>query len=83
VTDGYRPGTVGILALVSTFVDVARAQALLERGAQLVDVLPQSVYEKVHIPGAVNVPLETLEPDDGVAGLDKGRALLVYCYDQH
>ena len=67
---------------VTKHVDVERGQRLLSRRAQLVDVLPGSVYAKEHLPGATSVPLETLD-DAAVDGLDRDRALLVYCFDQH
>ena len=67
---------------MSKRVDVPRAQRLLRRRAQLVDVLPRSVFIEEHLPGAINVPLETLE-ETSVEHLDRDRALLVYCFDQH
>ncbi len=67
---------------MSKHVDVDRAQRLLQRRAQLVDVLPSSVFAGEHLPGAVNVPLETLD-EASVEQLDRGRAVLVYCFDQH
>jgi uncharacterized protein len=35
-------------------------QELLARGAQLLEVLPASVYELEHLPGAINIPLPEL-----------------------
>jgi rhodanese-related sulfurtransferase len=67
---------------VSKHVDVGRAQRLLHRRVQLVDVLPSSVYAEEHLPGAISVPLETLD-DTRVEHLDRDRAVLVYCFDQH
>ena len=63
-------------------VNVERAQRLMRRRAQLVDVLPNSVYVEEHLPDAINVPLETLD-ESAVDGLERDRALLVYCFDQH
>jgi rhodanese-related sulfurtransferase len=67
---------------MSKRVDVPRAQRLLRRRAQLVDVLPRSVYIDEHLPGAINVPLEALD-ENSVEHLDRERAVLVYCFDQH
>lgn len=63
-------------------VDALEAKALIDGGITLVDVLPTSVYEQEHLPGARSIPLETLRPSE-VEGLDRTAALLVYCFDQH
>ena len=48
--------------------------------AQLVEVLPPDEYEDEHLPGAINIPLKLL--DAQTAGqLDRGRPVIVYCYD--
>jgi rhodanese-related sulfurtransferase len=73
---------IGDASTVTKHVDVERAQRLMRRGAQLVDVLPNSVYVEEHLPGAMNVALETLD-ESAVDGLQRDRALLVYCFDQH
>jgi len=67
---------------MSKRVDAQRAERLLRRRVQLVDVLPSSVYAEEHLPGAINVPLETLD-DTSVEDLDRDRAVLIYCFDQH
>ncbi|HEX4982103.1 MAG TPA: rhodanese-like domain-containing protein [Ilumatobacteraceae bacterium] len=67
---------------MSKRVDAQRAVRLLRRRVQLVDVLPSSVYAEEHLPGAVNVPLETLD-ETSVADLDRDRPVLIYCFDQH
>jgi rhodanese-related sulfurtransferase len=36
-------------------------RALLEEGAQLVDVLPREEYEDEHLPKAINIPLKELD----------------------
>ncbi len=53
---------------------------LMERGGQLVEVLPREEYEQEHLMGALNIPLKQLAPDT-VAGLDKARPVIVYCHD--
>jgi rhodanese-related sulfurtransferase len=53
---------------------------LLEKGAQLVEVLPDNEYLEDHLPGAINLPLRQLE---GQARdiLDRARPVIVYCWD--
>jgi rhodanese-related sulfurtransferase len=62
-------------------IDVEQAQRLMRRGALVVDVLPAHTYAEVHLPGAVSIPLSTLD-EDAVADIDRDRALVVYCFDQ-
>lgn len=55
-------------------------QSLLAEGAQLVEVLPAGEYEDEHLPGALNIPLKelaALAPER----LERGRPVIVYCYD--
>jgi rhodanese-related sulfurtransferase len=73
---------IGDAPTVPKLVNVERAQRLMRRRAQLVDVLPNPVYVEEHLPGATNVALETLD-ESAVEGLDRDRTLLVYCFDQH
>jgi rhodanese-related sulfurtransferase len=67
---------------MSARIDAPTARQLIADGAQLADVLPASVYAQEHLPGAVNMPLESLEPE-GVEFLDRTAPLVVYCHDQH
>lgn len=60
--------------------DRQEVQALIERGAQLVEVLGADEYEEVHLPGAINLPLRKLESEP-VNRLDASRPVVVYCYD--
>ncbi|MBC3190966.1 rhodanese-like domain-containing protein [Pseudonocardia sp. C8] len=53
---------------------------LLEDGAQLVEVLPADEYAEMHLPGAVNFPLKTLDAASA-ADLDHSRPVVVYCWD--
>lgn len=34
---------------------------LLQDGAQLVEVLPAAEYDELHLPGAISIPLKTLD----------------------
>ena len=57
-----------------------RVRELLEQGAQLVEVLPEAEFAYEHLPGAINIPLKTLDAA-GAARLDRDRPVIVYCYD--
>jgi rhodanese-related sulfurtransferase len=53
---------------------------LVETGGQLVEVLPAAEYEEEHLPGAMNIPLKTLDAST-VSALDRGAPVIVYCWD--
>lgn len=55
-------------------------QELIEVGAQVVEVLPSSVYQKGHLPGALNIPLTTLDASSAKQ-LDRNKPVVVYCHD--
>ena len=62
-------------------VDRSEVTRLLdEEDAQLVEVLPSDEYEDEHLPGAINIPLKTLDAETA-AQLDPARPVIVYCYD--
>jgi rhodanese-related sulfurtransferase len=61
-------------------IDRDRVQELVQAGAQLVEVLPEEEFEDEHLPGAVNLPLKELNASTA-ARLDRGRPVIVYCYD--
>jgi rhodanese-related sulfurtransferase len=61
-------------------VDRQVVQRLVAEGAQLVEVLPRVEYDEEHLPGAIHVPLKQLT-SDAVAGFDRGRPVIVYCWD--
>ena len=63
-------------------IDVDAALLLAGSGAVIVDVLPKTIYVQEHLPGAVNLPLETLG-QGAVEGMDRTRPVVVYCFDQH
>lgn len=63
-----------------TSIDYPRLRRLLDDGAQLIEVLPAGEYAEMHLPGAVNIPLKSLDTD-AVAGLDRDLAVVVYCWD--
>ncbi|MGH2794375.1 MAG: rhodanese-like domain-containing protein [Actinomycetota bacterium] len=54
-------------------------QALMKRGAQLVEVLPAKEFEAEHISGAINIPLA--EVPRRMNELDPTSPIIVYCED--
>lgn len=58
-------------------IDRAGLLALLEEGAQIVDVLPEREYGDQHIPGAVNIPLRKLDAE-ATAVLRRDKPVVVY-----
>lgn len=63
-----------------TSIDYPALYRLLGNGAQLVEVLPAGEYTDMHLPGAVSIPLKTLDATS-TAGLDRARPVVVYCWD--
>jgi rhodanese-related sulfurtransferase len=55
-------------------------QALMVRGAQLVEVLGSEEYAEEHLPGAINLPLRKIETE-ARHQLDPAKPVLVYCWD--
>jgi len=51
-----------------------------EEQAQLVEVLSESAYRALHLPGAINIPLAVLDREQ-TQRLDRERPVIVYCYD--
>jgi rhodanese-related sulfurtransferase len=64
-------------------IPVARAELhrLVEDGAQLVEVLPTGEYDEEHLPGALHLPLKSLTNETADEILDRGRPVIVYCWD--
>jgi rhodanese-related sulfurtransferase len=60
--------------------DRLEVQALMERGAQVIDVLAADEFEEDHLPGAINLRLRDIDADT-VRQLDPGRPVVVYCWD--
>ena len=55
-------------------------QQRVNGGAHLVEVLPAKEFARVHLPGAINIPLAKLS-EKTIASLDKKKATIVHCYD--
>ncbi len=64
-----------------TAIDRDEVQRLLrEERSQLVEVLPADEYDDEHLPGAINIPLKTLDRAT-TRQLERERPVIVYCYD--
>lgn len=61
-------------------IDRDQVQQLVDRGAQLVEVLPAEEYEEDHLLGAINLPLRRFEKE-ALDILDRTRPVIVYCWD--
>jgi rhodanese-related sulfurtransferase len=61
-------------------IDREEVQRLVREGAQLVEVLPREEYEEEHLPGAINIPLRKID-QEAPKQLDRGRPVIVYCWD--
>lgn len=61
-------------------VDRNEVQRLINKGVQIVDVLPQKEYGDFHLPRAINIPLKSLNHET-VNRLQSERPVIVYCYD--
>jgi rhodanese-related sulfurtransferase len=53
---------------------------MIAKGAQLVEVLPPEEYKEDHLPGAVNLPLRSID-SQASRTLDKTVPVVVYCWD--
>jgi rhodanese-related sulfurtransferase len=51
----------------------------LEEHAPLIEVLSADEFDDEHLPGAINIPLKTLDVES-TASLDRQRPVIVYCY---
>ena len=65
---------------MATRIWLEQLEELMERGAQVVEVLPEDDYAPVHLPGAINLPLRQLDRQSTTV-LDHSRPVVVYCWD--
>lgn len=78
---GSTHGRSGYVGRVAEPLDTDRVAALVEQGAQLLEVLPPSAFEAEHLPGAINITLPALDRVTASEQLDQSRPVVVYCYD--
>jgi rhodanese-related sulfurtransferase len=55
-------------------------QQRVNDGAHLIEVLPAKEFARVHLPGAINIPLANLS-EKAITSLDRKNATIVHCYD--
>ena len=64
-----------------TPIERAELQRLIrDEEGQLVEVLPPDDYDDEHLPGAINIPLKTIDRET-TRQLDRTKPVIVYCYD--
>jgi rhodanese-related sulfurtransferase len=63
-----------------TYIEREDVRRLVAEGAQLVEVLPKAEFDEQHLPGAIHLPLPKIDAGTG-ASLDRGRPVVVYCWD--
>ncbi|TML28270.1 MAG: rhodanese-like domain-containing protein [Actinobacteria bacterium] len=61
-------------------IELPGLDRLIESGAQVVDVLPEAEFAESHLPGAISIPLKSLDAATA-AVLDRRRSIVVYCHD--
>ncbi len=61
-------------------IDRKDIQRLMREGAQVVEVLPREEFEEDHLPGAISLPLRSLETE-AKGRLDPAKPVVVYCWD--
>ena len=65
---------------MATRIGLEQLHELIDQGAQVVEVLPEDDYAPAHLPGAINLPLRQLD-EQAATTLDRGRPVVVYCWD--
>jgi rhodanese-related sulfurtransferase len=65
---------------MTSAIDAHRVRELVAAGVQLVEVLPKAEFDEEHLPGAISIPLKSLDPHSA-RRLDPARAVVVYCWD--
>jgi rhodanese-related sulfurtransferase len=65
---------------MATRIYLEQLLELIDRGAQVVEVLTGDDYAPAHLPGAINLPLRELD-EQHAAVVDRHRPVVVYCWD--
>jgi rhodanese-related sulfurtransferase len=60
--------------------DRRAVRALIDAGAQIVEVLPREEFEEDHLPTAIHLSLSAIETE-ARRRLDASRPVVVYCWD--
>ncbi len=64
-----------------TAIGRGEVQRLLDKGAQVVEVLEEKQFDAAHLPGAVHLPAWELTRDRAEAEIDRSRPVILYCFD--
>jgi hypothetical protein len=71
----------GVLSVAPRPIARSEMQRLIATGAQLAEVLPPDEYDEEHLPGAIRLPLKSLTAEAAAQVLERGRPIVVYCWD--
>jgi rhodanese-related sulfurtransferase len=63
-----------------TDIDHDELRQMTAEGALLLDVRDRAGYDAEHLPGAMSLPLKTLDRET-TAHLDRDRPLITYCWE--
>jgi rhodanese-related sulfurtransferase len=63
-----------------TNISRTTVRELMNRGSQIVEVLPREEYEEEHLPDAINIPLKELN-ETMASILRKDLPIVFYCND--
>jgi rhodanese-related sulfurtransferase len=69
---------------MSNTISRAELKATLDRGEAItiVEALPEAYYRKAHLPGALNLPHDQVDPRAPALLPDKTAEIIVYCADR-
>jgi rhodanese-related sulfurtransferase len=71
---------VGFLLLKrARLISATQARAFLQQGAKVIDVRTEQEYRDNHIPGAINLPLDSINQSIAQRVPDKNTPVLLHC----
>jgi rhodanese-related sulfurtransferase len=62
-------------------IDRDEVKRLMERGAQIVNVLPREEHDEAHLPGSISLPLKEMTRERAEELLRRDRTVVTYCWD--
>jgi len=60
-------------------IGVEQAQRYLAEGAKVIDVRSEEEYRRAHVPGAINLPLDSIQETIGKHVPNKDQPVLLHC----
>ena len=66
-----------------SMVDAPTAKTLHEQDAVFIDVRLRSFFDRGHIPGAINIPINHLNSNTLAEVVSKDQKIVIYCYGIH